>query len=246
MPFPLLSHQAIVLPLVRWRPRYFDRAALCLGSMLPDVEYLGRARAPSAAHRLTLSGVGATTACTVLATVYLGTVIAPVLAALWPRWFRQDAWRFRALPLVVSALIGVLSHLALDGLTHHGGWGSRLVPALTRQTTLFGATLPWARVLQYALSLGLGVLAVLFVRIRPVSDAASVRSWRHAFAIGATAAGVAVGLRACRPLFRNGIHYFAQPGIHVLGYVIFAGFCYGMIAVAVACLVLRLEQALGR
>jgi hypothetical protein len=42
MPATLLSHQAIVLPLkMRW-PHRFSGLALCIGSMAPDLEFIGR------------------------------------------------------------------------------------------------------------------------------------------------------------------------------------------------------------
>ena len=42
MPATLLSHQALVLPLkLRW-PARFSGIALCIGSMAPDLEFIGR------------------------------------------------------------------------------------------------------------------------------------------------------------------------------------------------------------
>jgi hypothetical protein len=39
MPLTFPSHQAVVLPLKLWRPRWFDGVALCAGSAAPDVAY---------------------------------------------------------------------------------------------------------------------------------------------------------------------------------------------------------------
>ena len=42
MPATILSHQALVLPLkMRW-PHRFSGLALCIGSMAPDFEFIGR------------------------------------------------------------------------------------------------------------------------------------------------------------------------------------------------------------
>jgi hypothetical protein len=37
MPLAFPSHQGLVLPIVRWRPAWFDVPALCVGAAMPDV-----------------------------------------------------------------------------------------------------------------------------------------------------------------------------------------------------------------
>ena len=141
MPFTFLPHQAAVVPLKIWRPRWFSGTALAIGSMAPDLEYflrgypygeVGHAWLGQLTFSLPLS----------LALVWLVThVIARPLAANLPE---LDGFHLRDYALVAahpdtagrwlviaaSALVGSLSHVFWDGFTHEWGWAARRWPTV--------------------------------------------------------------------------------------------------------------------
>lgn len=67
--------------------------------------------------------------------------------------------------ILFSICLGILTHVFLDSLTHHGTWITRAFPAMETQCPFdaartYLAPMEWIDVLQYALTfLGLGVLA---------------------------------------------------------------------------------------
>ncbi|MFJ7998376.1 DUF4184 family protein [Streptomyces sp. NPDC096310] len=165
LPF-ILSHPAAVLPLMR---RPFVPAALVAGAMAPDVPYflaaLGVAETSAQdwygpllnATRSHTPGAGTLVALAwALGLVAAGRLLRAPLAALLPAGLRlaeaerTNGARARArytLWLLVSALIGIASHVAWDSFTHGDGLLVTHVPAL-RAPVVGGLTA--ARLLQYA------------------------------------------------------------------------------------------------
>ncbi|MFF2732758.1 DUF4184 family protein [Streptomyces sp. NPDC058008] len=182
MPFTL-SHPAAVLPLMR---RPFVPAALVAGAVAPDVPYfldvlgvsetspqdwygpfLNATQTHSAAAGLLLNMPFALG----LVAVYR-MLSAPITAVLPPRLSLPEAEQTPGLPakvryaawLLLSALIGIASHLAWDSFTHGDGLLVTHVPQL-------GAPVPGgltvARLLQYAsTALGLAVIGRRLWRLR--------------------------------------------------------------------------------
>jgi hypothetical protein len=129
VPLPLLAHQAPVLPLKLARPAWWNGTALVVGSMAPDLQYLRLASRLDSKVGIGHSLVGQLAFCLpitltvvlVIGRFRLGEVL---MARLGPRvaWLalaatdvaRPGGLRRAAL----SALVGSMSHVALDGLTH--------------------------------------------------------------------------------------------------------------------------------
>jgi hypothetical protein len=132
VPLTFPSHQAVVLPLKLWRPRWFDGVALCTGAAAPDVSYgfdgFGvtiRSHEPLAIFwwALPVALVGA----------WLLRLAAPTVAANLPADLPlvrglhvRDYAALRRNPhpwwiTVTSALVGAVSHLLADGLELLGG-----------------------------------------------------------------------------------------------------------------------------
>ncbi|WP_404191556.1 DUF4184 family protein [Streptomyces tauricus] len=178
MPFTL-SHPAAVLPLLR---RPFSRAALVAGAVAPDMPYfVVTTGLPVSAQSWYEPFVNATTSHTALGAA---TVSLPYALALWallraghrplasllpipgpsPSPRTAGALTRRAGWIVLSALIGVGTHLIWDAFTHHNGFFVTHAPWLT--SSLVG-NLTWARALQHASTIGgLAAIAVYVWRGR--------------------------------------------------------------------------------
>lgn len=127
MPFPL-AHPAAVLPLRRYCPRWLSFPALIIGSLSPDMGYafsFAGVEVQRFSHRL----------------VGIAFCLPVGLLALWglhrlSRWlvrFLPEVYRTALLPLcqrplgplaaiLVTLLIGTMTHLFLDSFTHKEGW----------------------------------------------------------------------------------------------------------------------------
>lgn len=130
MPVTFFAHQAPVLPAARRWPRYTDGLALVVGSMAPDFAYaLHGSRISVWAHAFP----GLVTFCvpvTLAVSWLVARVVSPVLGPMLPSLgsFRLDEYRglavhrFRWVVAAASALVGALSHVAIDHFTHDWGW----------------------------------------------------------------------------------------------------------------------------
>ncbi|MFD0305756.1 DUF4184 family protein [Streptomyces sp. NPDC127119] len=165
MPFTL-SHPAAVLPLLR---RPFGRTALVAGALAPDMPYfVVTTGLPVSAQSWYEPFVNATTSHTALGAV---TVSLPYALALWallhlghrplasllpipapgPPPRTTGALSRRAGWIVLSALIGIATHLAWDAFTHHDGFFVTHAPWLSSP---LAGSLTWARALQHASTVG--------------------------------------------------------------------------------------------
>ncbi|HEU4753123.1 MAG TPA: DUF4184 family protein [Armatimonadota bacterium] len=161
MPFTFFSHQAPVLPLKCWRPRWFCGTALAIGSMAPDLEYFLRGEhSRTVGHTLS----GQVTFCLPVALALVWIILRVVAGPLGrhlpdlPPFHLRDyqvlarkrldlrSWLTAAL----SALLGSLSHIGWDGFTHHGGWAVRHLPALQARFALGELRAPVWLLLQHA------------------------------------------------------------------------------------------------
>ncbi|MFJ6199426.1 DUF4184 family protein [Micromonospora sp. NPDC092111] len=131
MPLTFPSHLAPVLPLKLWRPNWFDGVALCTGAVAPDVAYLlTGSRFELGARVHTLGGV--LWWCLPVALVYawvVRRVVAGIAVHLpgrrlfgWPDHAALGAVRHPWQVTVCSALIGAVSHVVLDRVTHTDRW----------------------------------------------------------------------------------------------------------------------------
>ncbi|MFD4660625.1 DUF4184 family protein [Kitasatospora sp. NPDC058444] len=174
MPFTL-SHPAAVLPLLR---RPFSRTALVAGAVAPDLPYfLATTGLPVSAQSWYEPFANATTTHGVSGVV---TVTLPYALLLWAllragcRPLASLLPRSVSLPLplplpgpagvpvrragwvVLSALIGIATHLVWDAFTHVDGFVVTRTPWLA-STSVGGLT--WARALQHVSTIG-GLAAI--------------------------------------------------------------------------------------
>lgn len=168
MPFTP-CHAAAVLPLIRTP---LVPSALVVGSMAPDAFYYVLVRVPLTTHTLwsavTLDVLIGLALLTFWQLVLRGPVVAAAPAALRERLPAPPprpttgAGRVRRAALVlVSLAVGSLTHVVWDAFTHHGRWGTALVPWLEQ----VHGPLEGYRWAQYASTVvGAGVLAWWLVR----------------------------------------------------------------------------------
>lgn len=131
MPFTLFAHQAPVLPLKTARPMWVDGTAVCIGSMAPDLCYAVSSYMRVDTHDV--DGMPLVIAATLALTLLVRYVAMDVVAAHLPDLgeFRLWSWRAiarRRVPIgitLVSAVIGIATHIGLDAFTHPGRPGVR-------------------------------------------------------------------------------------------------------------------------
>jgi hypothetical protein len=182
MPFTP-AHVMAVLPGVRWqRALRLDPTCLVLGSMAPDFEYFARGRQSGAFSHTWLGllvwGLPVTVA---LAALYHRVVKWPLLVAA-PRALTPvfaGAWQTRwsasvIASVLVSAVLGNVTHLLWDGVTHANGLFVRAFAVLRTpyEVPMLG-TMVLHRILQHVSTLvGLvGVALYLLYRVRAAPPA---------------------------------------------------------------------------
>jgi hypothetical protein len=233
------AHAAAALPLSRVRPR-LPLAALVVGTMAPDFEYLLRL-APRG--RFGHSPLGLIAFCLpagLLVHLAYERVVRPALVGLLPPGVATAAGPERRAGLVAAALallLGALSHVAWDGFTHDSGWAVARLPGLREQVA--PAAIPglrWYTLLQHASTLvGLAVVLAwggrwlrrLPAGARRYAPAQGARSARTALALLSVAAlaGLANGARALSasaPVLLGYAAVGAMSGLAV------AAFAYGV------------------
>ncbi|MYY07763.1 DUF4184 family protein [Streptomyces sp. SID4919] len=163
VPFTL-SHLAAVIPVARGP---LVPSALAAGAMSPDLLYFvllrpgGREATHSAWGIVAIDLPLALLALAVFRLLLLEPLVSLAPAAVRTRVAPlcgppRLSWR-GALAVVVSVLLGALTHVVWDAFTHAGGWGVELVPALT---TGVAEGIPAFKIAQWTSS-ALGGLAVL-------------------------------------------------------------------------------------
>ncbi|MBL0940457.1 MAG: DUF4184 family protein [Gemmatimonadaceae bacterium] len=176
MPATILSHQALVLPLkLRW-PRHFSGLALVIGSMAPDLEFIGRMADDWLFSHTLLAQFWFTVPVTMLLTWLLPARVFPVLL---PFLRDHSALRLHDLSAIAppstlrewlvvasSAWVGGVSHVVLDGITHgnHSGWLVPHLPMLRMAVPHFGGPVPLHDALQLWLTIGFALVTAFMWR----------------------------------------------------------------------------------
>ncbi|MFI7491486.1 DUF4184 family protein [Micromonospora echinaurantiaca] len=128
MPLTFPSHLAAVLPLKLWRPRWFDGVALAAGAVSPDVAYLAAGTRFEVGGTHTAAGLFWWCLPVALGYAWLARRCAAVVAP-WLPGRATTGWVADARTSVPrwwitggSALLGAVTHLGWDHLTHTDGW----------------------------------------------------------------------------------------------------------------------------
>jgi hypothetical protein len=233
MPFTL-AHPAAALPLHALRSRWLDPAALIIGSLLPDTVYFLTALPVTRAQSHSLAGVFwfALPLGLLMLAVYRVLLQEPLVdLAPAPLRSRLRAARlhhpppWRMVPILLSLVLGALTHLGWDYVTHESV--ETVLPVENEPLGEFMGYRPgWLNLFKHGSSiLGLGVLGWFiwrwYRRTPPVYlvDSRSMRSSRRISAIlaiccAATIAGAGaatrhftgpLGFAAFRDALREGV-----------------------------------------
>ncbi len=134
MPFPL-AHPAAILPFRRYCPRWFSFPALVVGSLVPDLSYCsGNVRLDELAHRPEGAIIFAFPVGMLCLAIFYW-LRSPVRRLL-PGRLREIFGPFLEEPagpiwvMCISVVLGALTHIFLDSLTHRDGWFVQHLPLL--------------------------------------------------------------------------------------------------------------------
>ncbi|OJJ15865.1 hypothetical protein BKI52_36715 [marine bacterium AO1-C] len=191
MPFTF-SHPAIVLPLAYLSPRWVSLTGLVVGSITPDFEYFLRMRINSQYSHYNW-GV-----------FWFDLPLGLLLCFVFHQWVRQAL--FANLPhflqvrfspyysfnwwthfrknwgvVIISLLVGIISHLFWDRFTHKHAYFVDMFPVLNQHVAYHPYSFTWYRVIQHGSTI-LGALIVGFTiyklpRYQPISNKVSLRFW---------------------------------------------------------------------
>jgi uncharacterized protein DUF4184 len=171
MPFTF-SHPAIVLPLTKYSGRRFSLTGLIIGSMTPDFEYFFRMKIQSNFSH-TIGGL-----------FYFDLPIGILLSFIFhdfirnslydnlPAIFKSRLQNFKTFDwnkyfkqhyfvVIISILIGAMSHLFWDSFTHIHGYCVQTFSVLQNTFNIAGHKIPIYKILQHLSSL-LGGLFIVF------------------------------------------------------------------------------------
>jgi hypothetical protein len=175
MPFTF-SHPAIVLPVTYLPGKWYSLTGLVIGSLTPDFEYfLGMKVQSNYSH--TLSGVFwfDLTLGILLAFIFhnivrnklfynLPTVLKTRLLVFndfnWNYYFKKN-W----FVVIVSIIIGALSHIFWDSFTHDSGFFVKTIPYLKTSIDFLGIQLPIFKILQHGSTI-IGAIIIVYTILK--------------------------------------------------------------------------------
>jgi len=173
MPFTT-SHPAIVLPLKKIFPRLFSLTGLMAGAMSPDLLYFLNLSTLHRSFSHSWSGL------------FVFCLPAGVIFSFAFHWFfkyhflsnlpfhldhffsglTESEFKPRGvkswLILLISVLIGALSHFFWDSFTHKAGMIAQLIPFLTQYTVIFNIRMLNTTILQHLSTLGGLIFMIIF------------------------------------------------------------------------------------
>ncbi len=159
MPFTF-SHPAIILPL-RYLPKsWFSLTALIIGSLTPDFEYFLRMKVKSN-YSHTLGGIfWFDLPLAILLTFIFNNIIRNLLFQNLPEVIKNRVLIFTEFDwniyfkrnwfiILISLLIGIISHIFWDAFTHKHGYFVNEITALKNTIRIFGTEIPFWKIAQH-------------------------------------------------------------------------------------------------
>ncbi|WP_304235962.1 DUF4184 family protein [Jiulongibacter sediminis] len=172
MPFTL-AHPVVIMPFMK-RSLKLSETALIAGSVMPDFEFFLQMReVENLGHHWAGVLIFDLPATLLFCFLFHGFLKKPLLRHVpegvqrrlgyaydfdWSRSFLK-----KPVMMIISATIGILSHLILDGFTHHDGFWLQWIPSLHNEVSISGKDIPVFYLLQLGFSFFGSMMAVMFV-----------------------------------------------------------------------------------
>jgi hypothetical protein len=248
MPFTT-SHPAIVLPLKQIRPQWFSLTGLTAGALAPDLIYflMMTTEYRGVSHSWTGLFIFCLPAGIAFSFIFhrlfkydfIASLPKPfdrVLSGLAGSRFKPAGYRAWTI-LIVSILIGTLSHFFLDSMTHQQGEIARRIPFLLKPSSILGIKISNCRILQHSFTI-LGAVTMLFYIFKsmiipsPLSGftARNARNkllfWIKGGAIAFLFACLVIYIFYGYSIFNLDGAFFAHPVSSTFGLAGWAGFFY--------------------
>ncbi len=175
MPFTF-SHPAAVIPLTFLPRRWFSLTGLVIGSMAPDFEYFIRLKVQSF-YSHTLTGLlWFDLPLTILLAFIFHLIVRnslidnlpPVLKnrlVVFKHFQWTEHFRNNVLVVLLSSLIGIITHIIWDSFTHQHGHSVEAIGALQDTFMIVGYEVPVYKILQHTSTLVGGIL-ILYALFR--------------------------------------------------------------------------------
>lgn len=241
MPFTI-AHPAIVIPL-RNTSLNLSLTGLVIGSMTPDLEFFFQMREVENIghhwHGILLFDVPVAILFSFLFhNVLRNNLLDNLPDAIRKRFIclRSFNWNVYVLQhkwkVLLSFLIGIMSHILLDSFTHEGGFMVGSIPILSSTLSLPGGTLPFYMLLQIVFSM-LGMVLLTFQIMRtPASSFVEFRAKNSAYWY--VFAFLFLAILLTRLLLWSEYNSFGGVAIAVMGSII-----YSWIAVSVLLIIFK-------
>lgn len=176
MPFTF-SHPAIILPLRHLPKSWFSATSLIIGSLTPDFEYFIRMKVKSD-YSHTFNGIFwfDLPLALLLAFVFhniirnllfqnlpsfIKTRILTYTNFDWNVYFKKN-WNI----VLISLLIGIISHLFWDAFTHTNGYFVNEINSFRNTISIFNTEIPFWKIAQHASTfIGSTILLIVFLKL---------------------------------------------------------------------------------
>ena len=171
MPFTF-SHPAIVLPFNLLKNKRLSLTGLVLGSMVPDFEYFIRMNSENIFGHTWDGAVWFDLPIALICTFFFYIVIRNTLISNLPHILQERLARYKQLNwniyfkknwkvVLLSIIIGILSHFFLDSITAENGYIANAVPFLSHMVPWEERLISVRSILHLFLS-GAGLLVILY------------------------------------------------------------------------------------
>ena len=168
MPFTF-SHPALIIPLTYLPKRWFSVTALVVGSITPDFEYFMRMRINSQYSHTNAGVFWFDLPLGLLLTFIFHLIVRNALIDNLPGFLRSCLHRFKDfdwlphfrkhwLAVIISLIIGAVSHVFWDRFTHEHGYFVDLIPVLNLHYPILGHQVLGYRIVQHVSTLLGGLL----------------------------------------------------------------------------------------
>ncbi|MCV2484109.1 DUF4184 family protein [Flavobacterium sp. SH_e] len=176
MPFTF-SHPAIILPLKYLSKSWFSTTALIIGSLTPDFEYFLRMKVKSD-YSHTFAGIfWFDLPLALLLTFIFHNIIRNLLFRNLPSFiqnrvliFTDFNWNLyfkkKWFIVLISLIIGIVSHLFWDAFTHNHGYFVNEIAILRNTISVFGIEIPIWKIAQHSSTfIGSIIIIIAFLKL---------------------------------------------------------------------------------